>query len=162
MKEDDGAMEVLRIAHGNRRIILTHYKSNDSKGMAIFRAIARYEQLGEEPPPDELPPEEWAEIKEEQERALAAVKRRRDNGGKGGRPKHDSDFEEFWKLYPRQEKKLEARRAWEETKDVRPPLAEIIIKLQRQRQVWKEEQTEGRFIPYARTWLLGQRWDDEI
>lgn len=76
-------MKALRIAEQNDRAIDTHWKSNPAKGMALYHAIRRFERFQEEPPPEEVSPEEWREIKADQ----LKVKLRADNGAGGGRPK---------------------------------------------------------------------------
>ena len=60
-------METLKIGVQNERAIDTHWKSNPEKGMALFHALHRFERYGEEPPPEEVSPEEWREMKAEQE-----------------------------------------------------------------------------------------------
>jgi hypothetical protein len=156
-----GKMEVLRIGAQNARLIDEIGRDNPTKGMALYRAVRRFARSGAEPPPEEVSPETWAEMKEEQETIGELTDRNRENGGSGGRPKHDPDFESFWGLYPRQEKKLDAQKAWQETSTERPPLADILAALRRARQIWKEEQTEGRYIPLASSWLRGCQWTDK-
>lgn len=155
-----GKMEVLRIGAQNARLIDEIGRDNPTKGMALYRAIRRFVRSGAEPPPEEVPPETWAEMKEEQETIGELADRNRENGGGGGRPKREPDFESFWELYPRQEKKLDAQKAWRETDAARPPLTDLLAALQRARQVWKEEHTEGRYIPLAASWLRDRRWTD--
>ena len=71
-------------------------------------------------------------------------------------------FEEFWKLYPRKVAKADARKAWAQTKDFRPELEELLTAV---KNACKQEQwmkNGGAFIPYAATWLRGERWSDEF
>lgn len=70
------------------------------------------------------------------------------------------DFDQFWAAYPRKIAKAEARKAWIQTKSVRPDIAKLLLAIN---QACKTEQWmrgSGQFIPHASTWLRGERWDD--
>lgn len=70
------------------------------------------------------------------------------------------DFDQFWAIYPKKVAKADARKAWQQTKSVRPALSDLIIAVQ---QACKTEQWMrggGQFIPYPATWLRGERWED--
>jgi hypothetical protein len=71
------------------------------------------------------------------------------------------DFDNFWKHYPRKVAKADARKAWKQTEQIRPPTDEIIkaIALAARTEQWMRG--GGQFIPYAATWLRGERWADE-
>lgn len=73
----------------------------------------------------------------------------------------DSDFETFWKEYPRKAAKGSALKAWAKTKDIRPGLPELleIIAFWKTREAWTKD--GGRFIPHPASWLNGQRWEDD-
>lgn len=73
---------------------------------------------------------------------------------------YSSDFEEFWKQYP---KKVGKGAAWSAWKKAKPPaLAVLFTTLTRQKNSdqWRREQ--GRFIPNPATWINQRRWDDEV
>jgi hypothetical protein len=74
--------------------------------------------------------------------------------------KVDNKFEEVWKAYPRKVAKAEARKAWLQTKDVRPQNA-VIIKAIRTAKLHYWDLTQPAFIPHFATWLRGERWEDE-
>ena len=71
-------------------------------------------------------------------------------------------FDEFWRAYPRRLAKGDARKAWQQTARIRPPLETIVaaIAAQKQSDQWKRD--GGQFIPYPATWLRAERWDDEV
>lgn len=70
-----------------------------------------------------------------------------------------SDFELFWEVYPRRQKKGDAIRAWLQTKDIRPPIEEIICAIHEQEKSlqWQNPQ----YIPLAGSWLRAWQWSDE-
>lgn len=71
-------------------------------------------------------------------------------------------FEEFWKSYPKKVAKADARKAWLQTKDVRPPLPELLSKIHAHCKTEQWMKSGGAFIPYPATWLRGERWEDEL
>jgi hypothetical protein len=73
-----------------------------------------------------------------------------------------SDFDLFWECYPRKKAKLDALKAWNQTKDVRPPIEEIIAALETMTKEydWRSD-PKGVFLPYPATWLRAGQWDDE-
>jgi hypothetical protein len=72
------------------------------------------------------------------------------------------DFDQFWTVFPKKVAKADARKAWLQTKDVRPPVSEVIqaIKNACKQESWMK--SGGAFIPYPATWLRGERWEDEF
>lgn len=72
------------------------------------------------------------------------------------------DFDIFYKEYPRKIAKGEARKAWAQTKSIRPPLAKIIEAIQAQCTTEQWLKDNHVFIPHPATWLRAERWDDEI
>lgn len=67
-----------------------------------------------------------------------------------------SQFETFWKAYPRKIGKGAAQKAWAAA--IRKADPEKIIEGV-ERYPWPDDPS---FIPHASTWLNGQRWDDEL
>lgn len=67
------------------------------------------------------------------------------------------DFELFWSIYPRKVAKLEAKRAWEQTKKIRPPIEELLGAVRRLCTGCENLQ----FCPHASTWLRRGQWLDE-
>ncbi len=70
-----------------------------------------------------------------------------------------SQFDRFWAIYPRKEKKKDAQIVWKRKK--LDALADLILndvnaRIQRHG-AWKEG-----FIPHPTTYLNGERWNDEI
>ena len=75
-------------------------------------------------------------------------------------------FDEFWSLYPRKVKKVDARKAWtttvKGTKENRPVAPERLVKAIRwQVAQWQSEAKEIRFIPHPGSWLRAGQYDDE-
>ena len=68
-------------------------------------------------------------------------------------------FELFWEIYPRKKAKLDAQRAWHQTRDQRPDMETIIAAIHSQ--VQSGDWNDPRFIPYPATWLRAGQWDDE-
>lgn len=74
--------------------------------------------------------------------------------------KSDSEFEQFWNVYPKKIGKRAALQAWRKAKD-KPPLVDImqVIDKAKQSEQWTKE--NGQFIPHPSTWLNQGRWMDE-
>lgn len=72
------------------------------------------------------------------------------------------DFEEFWKVWPKRCAKADARKAWAQTKDIRPELTNLLnaVKAACKTEAWMKD--GGKYIPHPATWLRGERWDDEL
>lgn len=74
----------------------------------------------------------------------------------------ESEFEQFWKAYPKKiGGKKNALRAWGKAKD-RPSIQSILIaiELAKQTEQWKRD--SGQYIPYPTTWINQGRWADEV
>ena len=71
-----------------------------------------------------------------------------------------SDFELFWKAYPRKTGKKLAERAWRKAKD-KPEIECVLttIKAAMNSDQWQKE--NGQYIPLPATWLNQGRWADE-
>ena len=70
-----------------------------------------------------------------------------------------TEFDEFWKAYPRRIDKKKAQRAW--TKLRPPPLKAILDALAWQRELPDWRKDSGAFVPYPASYLNGRRWEDE-
>lgn len=71
-----------------------------------------------------------------------------------------SDFDEFWRVYPRKADKGNARKAWAQTEKIRPDLQTLIDAVIAQSQTDQWYKDGGQYIPYPASWLRGERWDD--
>lgn len=69
------------------------------------------------------------------------------------------DFDLFWEIYPRKKAKLDALRAWQQTREHRPEIEQIIAAVHAQ--LRSGDWTDYRYIPYPATWLRAGQWDDE-
>lgn len=68
-----------------------------------------------------------------------------------------SDFDLFWSVYPRKEAKLDALRAWDQTKKLRPGIEELIAAVHK----YSILSTDRQFTALPATWLRAGRWLDE-
>jgi hypothetical protein len=68
-----------------------------------------------------------------------------------------TSFETFWKNYPRKKDRARAERVWLKNK-LDKKATEIMKKLQEQKTQWKDE----KYIPYPKTYLENNRWEDEV
>jgi hypothetical protein len=73
-----------------------------------------------------------------------------------------TDFETFWKAYPKKVAKGDARKAWKQTDQIRPPIAELLEAIQAQCRSDQWRKNDGQFIPYPATFLRQERWSDEL
>lgn len=67
------------------------------------------------------------------------------------------EFALFWSVYPRKEAKLDAMRAWEQTKKLHPPIEEMIAAVNK----YAISCPEKTFTCLPATWLRAGRWMDE-
>lgn len=70
-------------------------------------------------------------------------------------------FELFWSIYPKKRDKGHARLAFRKHSKVTDP-AIIIAGAQKYAAFVRDTGVEFQFIPYASTWLNGERWDDDL
>jgi len=73
------------------------------------------------------------------------------------------DFEKFWTEYPRKIEKVAAKKAWVAIikKKLLPPLPFLLGRLQAyQEGPWKDG--DLKYIPYASTFINGERWMDQL
>ena len=70
------------------------------------------------------------------------------------------EFDQFWAAYPKKVAKADARKAWAQTKDVRPDIAKLLCAIIAACKTEQWMKSGGSFIPYPATWLRGERWDD--
>ena len=72
-----------------------------------------------------------------------------------------TDFETFWKAYPKKKSKLQAIRTWNNLAKIRPPIEELLVAIARARKSVQWMKADGQFIPYPSTWLNDGGWMDE-
>ena len=68
-------------------------------------------------------------------------------------------FDQFWNVFPRKQKKPDAKKAWKQTISVRPELSDLIASVLDQ---CKSEQWMEGYIPHAATWLRNHGWNDKM
>jgi hypothetical protein len=72
----------------------------------------------------------------------------------------EADFEKFWTAYPRKDSKVQAEKAFTKIAPNEQTLAEILAGVGRAATSEQWCKDEGKFIPYASTWLNQRRWED--
>ena len=75
---------------------------------------------------------------------------------KNNRSRTLTEFDRFWKAYPRKQNKGHAEKAWAKAIKLADP--ETIISAV-ERSVWNDDK---QFIPHPASWLNGKRWEDEL
>ena len=73
-----------------------------------------------------------------------------------------SEFDAFWKAYPKRLAKGDARKAWHQTEAIRPALPELMAAIEAQCRSDQWRKNDGQFIPYPATFLRQERWSDEL
>jgi hypothetical protein len=73
----------------------------------------------------------------------------------------DGGFDRFWAAYPRHASKKDAQKAWAVLNPTPAILTRILDALRWQVTTPQWTKDGGAFVPYAATWLRGERWDDE-
>jgi hypothetical protein len=73
----------------------------------------------------------------------------------------DSDFDLFYKSYPRHEAKKKAQEVWKKINPDNGLFEKIMAALDNQKRS-KWQGVEKKYIPLPATWLNGRRWEDEI
>lgn len=80
-------------------------------------------------------------------------------GNEQGQATAPEPFDQFWSAYPLKKSKKDARKAFAK---VKAPLDTLLAALERQKKTPDWTKDGGRYIPYASTWLNGERWEDEV
>ena len=80
-------------------------------------------------------------------------------GNEQGQATAPDPFDVFWAAYPLKKSKKDARKAFAK---VKAPLDMLLAALERQKKTPDWTKDGGRYIPYASTWLNGERWEDEV
>lgn len=70
--------------------------------------------------------------------------------------------EVFLSTYPRREARADGRKAWVQTRAVRPPLSALIDALAAHALAGEWSLERRKFIPLPATWLRGKRWEDDF
>lgn len=71
-----------------------------------------------------------------------------------------TDFESFWKFYPRKVSKSEALKAWNKINPDQQLITSICAGLAKYLGSADWAKDDGQFIPHASTWLNQARWND--
>lgn len=76
-------------------------------------------------------------------------------------PSKSDLFDQFWKQYPRKDKKAYAIKVWEKIKNLPDIFPDIMAGLAKAKESnsWKKD--GGQYIPMPTSWLNARRWEDE-
>lgn len=74
----------------------------------------------------------------------------------------DADFQQFWSAYPRKKNKDDARKAYKKRHNDMPPISDLIIIIENNKQTTAWTDDGGQYIPYPATWINRGGWQDEI
>lgn len=72
------------------------------------------------------------------------------------------EFDRFWDHYPKRKAKRDAMKAWVQTKNDRPPIDDLIAKVDELAVSKDWLKDGGQFVPYPASWLRAGGWDDEV
>lgn len=73
-----------------------------------------------------------------------------------------TDFDQFFALYPRKSARKDAEKAWNKLSPSPPLVEQMLVALTWQRVSAQWLRDGGQFVPYAATWLRGERWKDQV
>ena len=71
-----------------------------------------------------------------------------------------TEFQAFWKAYPKKKNQPAAERAWKQIKLAEVPAIIACIEANRNTHDWTKEKRQ--YCPYPASFLNGRRWEDEI
>jgi len=123
-------------------------------GAVVYASMGRDEQLGQALRGN-------GDIEAPKGAIRSPGKERKGREGKETDRRSASTFDAFWLTYPKKKSRSTAERAWRKLAPS-PELCQRIldaIAAQRMSPDWRKD--DGRYIPYAATWLNGRRWEDE-
>jgi len=74
---------------------------------------------------------------------------------------YTDDFLQFWEVYPKAISKKKSFEAWQKADD-KPPIADILAKIELQKKTDDWQKEKGQFIPHSTTYINQARWDDKM
>ena len=99
----------------------------------------------------------WAHYKQE-----GFKNDKKENQSSSPKPMEEgSDFEKFWKAYPRKIGKSACLKKWNQMNGTKPPLEKMLAAVEAQKASPQWVRDGGQYIPHPLTWLNQGRWDDE-
>ncbi|QLF92284.1 phage replication protein [Pseudomonas sp. ABC1] len=77
-------------------------------------------------------------------------------------PKPDplEGFDQFYRLYPKRQKRADAEKAWRKLNTLQRQAAMAALPKHCQQPDWLKD--AGQFVPLPASWLNGKRWEDEL
>lgn len=73
--------------------------------------------------------------------------------------KSGTDFDAFWKAYPKKKNKIDAKKAFSK---VKVPLQTLLDAIEKQKNSTQWKKDNGQYIPYPASWLRAGAWEDEV
>ncbi len=73
-----------------------------------------------------------------------------------------SNFEVFYKAYPKHKARKDAVKAWVKLNPSLELQALILTAIEKQKNTEDWQKEKGKYIPLPASWLNGQRWEDEV
>lgn len=75
--------------------------------------------------------------------------------------KQESEFDQFWRLYPKKRSKGQAEKTWVKINPDDDLLKQILSGLENAKKSIDWQKDGGQYIPYPSTWLNAKGWEDE-
>ena len=73
-----------------------------------------------------------------------------------------TNFNTFWKIYPKKQGKQPAQKSWKKLNPSSELLTTILVAVEQHKKTVNWQKDNGQFIPLPATWLNQRRWEDEI
>ena len=75
--------------------------------------------------------------------------------------KQESEFDQFWRLYPKKRSKGQAEKTWVKISPDDELYKQILAGLENAKKSIDWQKDGGQYIPYPSTWLNAKGWEDE-
>ena len=75
--------------------------------------------------------------------------------------KQESEFDQFWRLYPKKRSKGQAEKTWVKINPDDELYKQILSGLENAKKSLDWQKDNGQYIPYPSTWLNAKGWEDE-
>jgi len=131
-------------------IIITNWTTYNSNGKEKVTPNKQEKVSPEKPQLDTL--KEDKETKEE--------KKREKERKRASEKIMISNFDRFYKLYPKKIGKQKAKEAWKKQNSYLPEISVIIRAVKKQ--IKSSQWQKIKYIPLPATWINGRRWEDEV
>ncbi len=101
-------------------------------------------------------------LRTERNTAVTREEKRREEKNSTPNPQGEvSDFDQFWKAYPKKKNRGDAVKAWAKARKTTSATM-IILAVEKQRTSPDWTKDNGQYIPYPASWLNAEGWLDEL